>query len=195
MEKTELIRKLEELNQERNIIIQKLRKLGLIKSNKIVVDEKIIYNATCKHLVGKCGILKNSTGTYIFNIVETRLINSQIHIYCDYLFLSTSSSILTASYFKHSTNSPFSSFLRSKVFNENTNSFDLSSLNKCIEITVSDYEYLTEKDDSIEELRKKLDEIRIDFIEKNKIFSEKLKQKIDNFIFIKNNNNNTNFFK
>lgn len=195
MEKTQLIEKLEELNQERNIIIQKLRKLGLTKSNKTIVDEKIIYDETCKHLIGKCGILENSNGTYVFKIVETRLNNFQIHIYCDYLFISTSSSPLKASYFKHSTNSHFFPFLQSKVFNRNTNSFNLSSLNKSIEITVSDYEYLTERDDSIEELRKKLDEIRIDFIEKNKIFSEKLKQKIDNFIFIKNNNNNTNFFK
>lgn len=166
MTKQDLIKRLAEVDRERNVIIQNLRKIGVPHKEKPVFNERQEFNKISNNLIGKYGILKNSHGVYVFKIIKIELQQLQILIFCEYMFISSNSSVLSTTYCSQK-NSHLSLF-RSKVFNKNTGSFDLSGLDNVYWIDECKYNKLTEKDFSLEAIKNELDICRDKLIEKQR---------------------------
>lgn len=177
----ELKQQLEEIDKERNIIIQKLR---AIKPKKGVLYPEDLkrYNEIVENLIGKCGILDNRNGLYVFKIVESQLVSSQIILYCDYMFISTSAIKLAVSYYTSEQQKLFGSFLVSKKFNNNTGEFEFTSLDSVTWIDFFTYYKFVQKNEDIEYLTKTLVEAKKEFIEKQESFSTKKIKEIKMFL-------------
>lgn len=177
----QLKEQLNEIDKKRSIIIQKLRAIKPKKETLYPKDLKR-YNEIVEDLIGKCGILDNRNGLYIFRIVESQLESSQIIFYCDYMFISTSAIKLAVSYYTSEQQKLFGSFLVSKKFNNNTGEFEFTSLHSVTWIDSITYDKFVQKNEDIEDLTKRLVELRKEFIEKQESFSTKKIKEIKMFL-------------
>ena len=156
-EQEQLIKRLNDLNEERNKVIQLLRKTGKSHLGKPVFNMKQIFNNEASKFIGKCGILKEKGGTTVFIINEVSLLpTNQMGFYCKYIFIHTNSSQISISSYTKSNSILF----KSKVFNENTGKFDCAALNNVRWIEEWEYNILVKKDPEVESLREKLNNIR-----------------------------------
>jgi len=177
----QLKEQLNEIDKKRNTIIQKL--IAIKPKKEILYPEDLKrYDEIVKDLIGKCGILDNRNGLYVFKIVESQLVSSQIILYCDYMFITTSATKLAVSYYTSEQQKLFGSFLVSKKFNNNTGEFEFTSLDSVTWIDSFNYNRFVQKDKYIQELIEAMTELRKELVEKHDIFSTKKIKEIKMFL-------------
>jgi len=112
------------LNEERNKVIQKLRKNGIKhKDQTFIYDEQKEFNKLAPKLIGMCGFKENNRCVILFKITKVNLVNSQIEIYCDVLCINT---LLSISYSFISNN--IYPYFRTKKFNKLTGTFNIDDV-------------------------------------------------------------------
>lgn len=165
MTQQDLAQRLNEINIERNKIIQLLKKQGKPRITEPPFDIGQEYNKLAPTLIGKCGIKRNSYGIHVFQIETASLISSQINLYCNFIFISTSRNTPTVMYCsEYQRKKPL--FI-SKIFNENSGSFGNDWLNDIKWIEPCTYRNLTKIDIELKQLSEDLDIARQRYNKKN----------------------------
>lgn len=172
--KKELIKKLEELNYQRNLVIQELRRNNIKPVAEYDINEE--YEVMKNKYLNKCGIYRNQFGTYVFKILDILLSNKQLQFNASYAFISTSGVNVSISYSK--TTNLKTPFVISKVFN-NSGVFEVSAFDTTTWISESEYLEYMQTCPELLRLGEELATLRNKFLKKQTEFAENMLQAVN----------------